>query len=131
MTCEACKEASFMQKQLSIAEPPSTLLVHLKRFDYARQSKINTKVNFPIFGLNLAKYTSAQVPTSTAAKKCPKSETPDSFPSGLLLTGRKTGESIDHSMVLPMLNGVGGRKGQSPGIVLPSISRYHWVFDQV
>jgi hypothetical protein len=117
MTCDACKGVSFMQKQLSIAEPPSTLLIHLKRFDFARQSKIDTKVSFPIFGLNLALYTASAIGTH--------GNTPtDNFPLGLLLSGREaTGGSIDHSVVVPISDGLVTRREHISGLVLPSIAK--------
>jgi hypothetical protein len=111
MTCDACHEKSYMQKQLSICDPPNTLVIHLKRFDFMRQRKITTKVDFPIFGLNLGVFTAQsrdsepmlqlQQQTVTVIPESPKRlivpENTDLFPN-LLLGGKAAGSLTDQSL---------------------------------
>jgi ubiquitin C-terminal hydrolase len=38
--CDNCKEKQSATKQLSISKPPPVLILHLKRFDFFRQTKV-------------------------------------------------------------------------------------------
>ena len=52
--CDNCNDKSIMSKQLSLRTLPKTLVLHLKRFDATKQSKIGTNVRFPLYELDLA-----------------------------------------------------------------------------
>lgn len=48
-----------MHKQLSVFTPPPVLILHLKRFDFFRQTKISTRVEFPLQNLDISQFTTA------------------------------------------------------------------------
>eukprot|EP01039_Chlorochromonas_danica_P006457 gene6457-7121_t len=56
MFCPKCNADQLFQKQLSIFQSPDLLILHLKRFDFMRQKKINDFVRFPIDGLDLSAF---------------------------------------------------------------------------
>lgn len=53
IVCDACGQKCAMKKQLTITEPPKVLVLHLKRFDAIKQSKIDALVQFPLYGFTL------------------------------------------------------------------------------
>ncbi|KAI6661213.1 Ubiquitin carboxyl-terminal hydrolase 8-like [Oopsacas minuta] len=57
--CARCKTHRESAKQLEIWRLPPVLLIHLKRFSYVGKwkQKLDTNVNFPLSGLNLAPMT--------------------------------------------------------------------------
>ena len=54
--CDACNTHQPYYKQLSISELPQVLIIHLKRFDAIKETKLTTHVTFPLTDLNLALY---------------------------------------------------------------------------
>ena len=56
--CPTCKEHVQADKKLDLWHLPSVLVVHLKRFCYTKttREKINTKVDFPLEGLDLGRF---------------------------------------------------------------------------
>lgn len=56
MMCSKCGKETQKIKQLRISRCPSILILHLKRFDFMRQKKINTLVDFPLYGLDLSAF---------------------------------------------------------------------------
>ena len=52
--CERCKNKFKSTKKLEIYNIPKILIIQIKRFN--NNSKINTKVNFPLYNLDLSKY---------------------------------------------------------------------------
>jgi len=53
--CERCKKTQPFSKGLSIWHGPRVLVIHLKRLQYDG-SKITTRVNFPLRGLDISPY---------------------------------------------------------------------------
>lgn len=62
--CDNCLNPQPACKQLSIVQPPKLLIVHLKRFDALKQSKINTHINFPLEDLNFYPFMQRRNPFS-------------------------------------------------------------------
>jgi len=56
--CSNCKGFKCASKQIDLWDSPDLLIIHLKRFNYTRnwRDRINTLVNFPINGLDLAPF---------------------------------------------------------------------------
>jgi len=56
--CSQCKGFKEASKQIDLWDSPDLLIIHLKRFNYTRnwRDRINTLVNFPIRGLDLAPF---------------------------------------------------------------------------
>jgi len=56
--CSVCKGFKCASKQIDLWDSPDLLIIHLKRFNYTRnwRDRINTLVNFPINGLDLAPF---------------------------------------------------------------------------
>ena len=69
--CDACNTHQPYYKQLSISELPQVLIIHLKRFDAIKETKLSTHVTFPLTDLNLALYSKPgnSSATSTARSK--------------------------------------------------------------
>lgn len=65
--CPQCKAPRRATKQLTIARLPPILLIHLKRFSFKGpfSDKIDTPVQFPIYGLDLTPFVPA--PTKSQA----------------------------------------------------------------
>ena len=59
--CGTCKQPQPCYKSLSIAEAPKVLILHLKRFDSIKKTKLSTHVSFPLLGLDLSQYTKDSV----------------------------------------------------------------------
>lgn len=51
--CPSCKKKTPHQKQHTFSKLPKVLCLHLKRFDAARNRKIDEFVSFPAKGLNM------------------------------------------------------------------------------
>jgi hypothetical protein len=67
--CESCKTRRRSTKKLSVFKFPRVLVVQIKRFRYNssnRYEKLSTDVSFPLKGLNLGPYVSADAPASVA-----------------------------------------------------------------
>jgi ubiquitin C-terminal hydrolase len=62
--CDKCLKPQPACKQLSIVQPPKLLIVHLKRFDALKQSKLNSHVNFPLQDLNFYPFMQRRDPCS-------------------------------------------------------------------
>jgi len=60
--CSNCKGFKCASKQIDLWDGPDLLIIHLKRFNYTRnwRDRINTQVNFPINGLDLAPFLMSQ-----------------------------------------------------------------------
>jgi len=60
-SCEKCKELTLGTKQCQLARLPELLCVQLKRFRYGGDynSKINARVSFPVFGLDMRPFCSS------------------------------------------------------------------------
>jgi len=56
--CPSCSKKTATQKQHTFGTLPGILCLHLKRFDAARNRKIDDFVSFPATGLNMGKYLS-------------------------------------------------------------------------
>ena len=56
MMCESCHKKSAMKKQLEITTVPKMLVLHLKRFDAIKRSKLDAMVQFPLYGLTLGTF---------------------------------------------------------------------------
>ena len=59
--CSQCKRHVRAMKTMKLWRLPSILIIHLKRFEYKvaiRQEKLETLVEFPVTGLNMAKHCS-------------------------------------------------------------------------
>ncbi|XP_023213682.1 ubiquitin carboxyl-terminal hydrolase 4-like, partial [Centruroides sculpturatus] len=56
--CPECKKHQQATKKFDLWSLPQVLIIHLKRFSYNRywRDKIDTLVEFPVSGLNMAKY---------------------------------------------------------------------------
>lgn len=60
--CSNCKDFVQATKKMDIYKTPNTLIIHLKRFNYTKRytytmrDKINTLVDFPLEGLDIAKW---------------------------------------------------------------------------
>ncbi|XP_042898820.1 ubiquitin carboxyl-terminal hydrolase 4 isoform X2 [Parasteatoda tepidariorum] len=56
--CPACKKHQQATKKFDLWSLPQVLIIHLKRFSYNRywRDKLDTLVEFPVNGLNIAKY---------------------------------------------------------------------------
>lgn len=56
--CPACKRHQQATKKFDLWSLPQVLIIHLKRFSYNRywRDKLDTLVEFPVNGLNMAKY---------------------------------------------------------------------------
>ncbi|KAJ3671901.1 hypothetical protein LUZ60_007980 [Juncus effusus] len=56
--CPRCKEQRQASKKLDLWRLPDVLVIHLKRFSFSRSTKhkLETFVNFPIYGLDLTNY---------------------------------------------------------------------------
>jgi len=64
-TCAKCKAHRKCTKTFSIQRFPKILVLHLKRFSGERyRSKLSTKVNFDLRGLDLSKFTVENGPVS-------------------------------------------------------------------
>ncbi|KAI9009111.1 hypothetical protein DFJ74DRAFT_686848 [Hyaloraphidium curvatum] len=61
--CENCKDMERITKKFLIKRLPEILCLHVKRFRYSRSSraKIDTYVQFPLVGLDMAPFTSDHV----------------------------------------------------------------------
>ena len=53
--CPTCKKKTPTKKQHTFSKLPKVLCLHLKRFDAARNRKIDQFVSFPSKGLNMGK----------------------------------------------------------------------------
>jgi ubiquitin carboxyl-terminal hydrolase 22/27/51 len=53
--CPTCRKKTATKKQHTFAKLPKVLCLHLKRFDAARNKKIDEFVSFPARGLNMGK----------------------------------------------------------------------------
>jgi len=51
--CNSCRKKTRTKKQHTFAQLPKILCLHLKRFDAARNKKIDHFVSFPNYGLNM------------------------------------------------------------------------------
>lgn len=51
--CDGCRKPQYCNKQLSIAQAPRVLILHLKRFDAIKKSKLSCHVSFPLKGLDM------------------------------------------------------------------------------
>jgi ubiquitin C-terminal hydrolase len=51
--CPSCDKKTSTKKQHTFAKLPKVLCLHLKRFDAARNKKIDEFVSFPARGLNM------------------------------------------------------------------------------
>lgn len=56
--CPTCKKHQRATKKFDLWSLPEVLVIHLKRFSYTRslRDKLDTLVEFPIRGLNMAPY---------------------------------------------------------------------------
>ncbi|CAL1290748.1 unnamed protein product [Larinioides sclopetarius] len=56
--CPSCKKHQQATKKFDLWSLPQVLIIHLKRFSYNRywRDKLDTLVEFPVSGLNMAKY---------------------------------------------------------------------------
>lgn len=53
--CPSCKRKTATKKQHTFAKLPKVLCLHLKRFDAAKNRKIDDFVSFPAQGLDMGK----------------------------------------------------------------------------
>ena len=56
--CPTCRRKTPTKKQHTFSKLPKVLCLHLKRFDAARNKKIDDFVSFPARGLNMGKFLS-------------------------------------------------------------------------
>merc|ERR1712241_904425 len=56
--CSKCKDFKCASKKIDLWGSPDLLIIHLKRFSYTRnwRDRINTVVQFPIKGLDMAPF---------------------------------------------------------------------------
>lgn len=54
--CPQCMKKTPTKKQHTFAKLPKVLCLHLKRFDAAKNRKIEDFVSFPAYGLDMGKY---------------------------------------------------------------------------
>ena len=69
--CESCNSHQPYYKQLSISELPQVLIIHLKRFDAIKETKLSTHVTFPLTDLNLELYSK---PDSDSTDNTPRNK---------------------------------------------------------
>lgn len=66
--CSVCKKHQCGQKKFDLWKTPQVLIIHLKRFTYDRynRTKLDTKVDFPIEGLDVSDFIANTETTSNA-----------------------------------------------------------------
>ncbi|KAG7400361.1 Ubiquitin carboxyl-terminal hydrolase 51 [Phytophthora boehmeriae] len=67
--CLRCSKYQTNYKRLTLHTIPNVLVFHIRRLDFYRQQKLKQTVRFPLTGLNMKPFTSADNADTTTCKK--------------------------------------------------------------
>ncbi|KAF4319205.1 hypothetical protein BBO99_00004862 [Phytophthora kernoviae] len=67
--CLRCSKYQTNYKRLTLHTIPNVLVFHIRRLDFYRQQKLKQTVRFPLIGLNMKPFTSADNADTTTRKK--------------------------------------------------------------